>query len=105
MLRETFGVAVVSRNDELPLSGEDEQVGRAAIAIEQMQKALRRQDWLSADDVGRAIGSANGRRNAHAAGDIDVYAGGKAIQAKTDGQKRYLDAIFSHDLTFCLGPA
>ena len=105
MIRETFGVQVVSRDDELRVSGENDQVGKAAIVIEQMQKTLRRQDWLSAEDVGRAIGSTSARRDGHSADDIDVYAGGKAIRAKTPGQQRYLEAIFTHDLTFCLGPA
>jgi phosphate starvation-inducible PhoH-like protein len=96
MIRETLGVQIIARDDELRVSGERDQVSKAAAVLEQMQKTLRRQDWLSVEDVSRAIGPAD---------DIDVYAGGKAIRAKTPGQRRYLDAIFSHDLTFCLGPA
>jgi phosphate starvation-inducible protein PhoH and related proteins len=105
MIRDTFGVQVVSRDDQLRLSGEREQVGKAAAVLEQMQKALRRQDWLSVEEVGRAIGRASHQAEKDAVDHIDIYAGGKAIAAKTAGQKRYLDAIFSHDLTFCIGPA
>src|ERR1041384_3022265 len=54
MLREAFGVAVVSRNDELHLSGDRDQVGKAAAVVDQMQRKLRRQDWLSVEDVGSA---------------------------------------------------
>jgi phosphate starvation-inducible PhoH-like protein len=105
MIRETFGVQLVSRDDELRVSGDREQVGKAAIVLEQMQKTLRRQDWLSAEDVGRAIGSAAKTSEQRSADDIDVYAGGRAIRPKSDGQRRYLEAIFAHDLTFCTGPA
>src|SRR4051812_46001942 len=49
MLREAFGVAVVSRNDEIHLSGDREQVGKTAAVIDQMQRKLRRQDWLSVE--------------------------------------------------------
>ena len=28
-----------------------------------------------------------------------------AIHPKTDGQRKYVEAIFKHDLTFCVGPA
>ena len=58
MIRDTFGVQVVSRDDELRLSGDRDQVSKAAAVLEQMQKKLRRQDWLSVEDVGQAIGRA-----------------------------------------------
>ncbi len=38
-------------------------------------------------------------------GALDVTARGQIIHAKTDGQKRYLNAIAHHDLVFCEGPA
>src|SRR5438270_13204474 len=58
MIRDTFGVQVINRDDELKLAGEPDQVSKAAAVLEQMQKKLRRQDWLSVDDVGQAIGRA-----------------------------------------------
>ncbi|HWE94255.1 MAG TPA: PhoH family protein [Tepidisphaeraceae bacterium] len=105
MVRDTFAVQVVSRDDELRLSGDAEQVGKAAAVFEQMQKKLRRQDWLSVDDVGQAISKAENQNRERTADEIDVYAKGHAIKPKTDGQKKYLDAIMHHDLTLCIGPA
>lgn len=105
MIRDAFAVQVVSRDDQLRVSGEGEQVSKAAAVVDQLQKTLRRQDWLSAEDVGKAIGAASQNGERQGAGEIDVYAGGKAVWAKTAGQQRYLDAVFSHDLTFCIGPA
>ena len=40
-----------------------------------------------------------------AAGALDVTARGQLVHAKTEGQKRYLDAIAKNDLVFCEGPA
>ncbi len=105
LIRETFGIQLISRDDQLRLTGERDQVDKAAAAISELQKALRRQDWLSADDVGQAIGRASGTPSKDSKENIDVFSGGKAVRSKTAGQKRYLDAIFSHDLTFCVGPA
>jgi phosphate starvation-inducible protein PhoH and related proteins len=105
MIRDTFGVQIISRDDQLRVSGDSEQVNKAAAVLELLQKTLRRQDWLSVEDVGKAIGQAAGSQARHKTDEIDVYAGGKPVKAKTPGQKRYLDAIFSHDLTFCIGPA
>jgi len=105
MIRDTFGVQVTSRDDEIRLSGDNEQVARAAAVLEQMQRKLRRQDWLSIEDVGQAIGRAADQHESEAADQIDVYAKGHGVRPKTDGQRRYVDAMFKHDLTFCLGPA
>ncbi|HEX2972195.1 MAG TPA: hypothetical protein VHP11_07670, partial [Tepidisphaeraceae bacterium] len=60
MIREAFGVQVVGREDELRLSGERDQVDKAASVLEHMQRKLRRQDWLTLEDVGNAIHSAIG---------------------------------------------
>jgi phosphate starvation-inducible protein PhoH and related proteins len=105
MIRETFGVQVVSRDDEIRLSGDKEQVSKAAAVLDQMQRKLRRQDWLTAEDVGEAIGRAVDDLRERTADEIDVYAKGRAIKPKTDGQRKYVDAILKNDLTFCVGPA
>jgi phosphate starvation-inducible protein PhoH and related proteins len=105
MIRDTFGVQIVGRDDELKLAGEGPQVAKAAAVLEQLQKKLRRQDWLSVEDVGQAIGRAAEQDRQHHEGEIDVYAKGHQIKPKTEGQKAYAEAIFNNDLTFCIGPA
>jgi phosphate starvation-inducible PhoH-like protein len=105
MIREAFGIQIVNREEELRLAGEREQVAKAAVVLEQMQRKLRRQDWISVEEVGQAIAVAVNEQRERSADEIDVYAQGHAIRPKTDGQRRYLEAIFKYDLIFCLGPA
>jgi phosphate starvation-inducible protein PhoH and related proteins len=105
MIRDTFGVQVIGRDDEVRLSGEREQVGRAAAVLDLLQKTLRRQEWLSVDDVDKAIGSAADHTREHTADEIGVYSKGRTIKPRTAGQRRYIEAILTHDLTFCTGPA
>ena len=105
MIRDTFGVQLVSRDDEVKISGEKEQVSKAAMVLEQMQRKLRRQDWLSTEDVGTAIARAAHVEEERKEGEIDVYVKGHAVKPKTEGQKRYVEAMFANDLTFCVGPA
>ena len=105
MIREAFGVQVVWRDEELRIGGENAQVDKAVAVIEQMQKLLRRQDWLSAEDVGNAISRAAQDLRERSADEIDVYSRGHAIKPKTEGQKTYVEAMLKHDLTFCIGPA
>ncbi len=105
MIRDTFGVQLVSRDDELKISGEKDQVSKAAMVLEQMQRKLRKQDWLSTEDVGTAIARAAHVEGERKEGEIDVYVKGHAVKPKTEGQKRYVEAMFANDLTFCVGPA
>jgi phosphate starvation-inducible protein PhoH and related proteins len=105
MIRDTFGIQVVARDEEIRLSGDREQVGKAAAVLEQLQRTLRRQDWLSIEEVGTAIGKAADEHHKHTADEIEVYGKGHGIKPRTPGQKKYLDAILHHDLTFCVGPA
>jgi len=105
LLREALGVQIVCRNDEIRLSGEPDQVNKAVLVLEQMQRKLRVQEWLSPQDITDVIARADPSRPPAAAGDIDVYVKGRAVRPRTPGQHKYIGAIFEHDLTFCVGPA
>ncbi len=105
MIRDTFGVQLVCRDNEIRITGEREQVSKAVGVLDVMQKKLRRQDWLSVDDVGQAIGKATQEPEEKTEDDVEVFAKGHAIKAKTAGQKRYIETVLNHDLTFCVGPA
>ncbi len=104
-IREVFGVQIVNRAEELHLSGERDQIGRAVKVLDQMQRKLRRQEWLSDDEVESAIREAGDLSAEAGSGDLDIYVKGRSIKPKTDGQKRYVEALIRHDLTFCTGPA
>ncbi len=104
MLREAFAIQVVARDDELRLTGPTDETAKAAAVLEQMQMRLRRQDYLSAEDVSQAFREAQ-RSHDMPAGSIDVFARGHIVRAKTQGQQGYIDAILNNDLTFCIGPA
>jgi phosphate starvation-inducible PhoH-like protein len=105
MIRDAFEVQLVSRDDNVRISGENESVSKAASVLDQMQKKLRRQDWLSPEDVSTAISQATQDLRPRANGEIDVFSKGHAVKPKTAGQKRYVEAMLKNDLTFCVGPA
>jgi len=105
LIREAFGITLTSRDDELRLGGERDQVAKAAAVLDVLQKRLRRQDWISVDDVGRAISESTDASRQRSADEVDVFARGHSVRPKTDGQRRYLEAIQQNDLTICAGPA
>jgi len=107
MIRDAFGVQVSCRDDEVRLAGDKEQVGKAAAVLDLMQKHLRRKEWISVEEVGKVISQVeHASPDAQGSSDtLDVFTHAHRIHAKTEGQQRYLDAMQSHDLTFCIGPA
>ena len=105
LIREALDVGVTARNDEIRLQGEPDHVAAAAAVFESLQKTLRRQEWLSTDDVGKALQAAVRQNEQAKEGTLDVYAKGGNVAPRTDGQKVYLDAILQNDLTVCVGPA
>src|SRR5687768_16732090 len=99
MIREAFGVSLVSRDEELHISGEPQQVARAVAVLEHMQRKLRRQEWLTLEDVSGAVSEAVAETRQREEGTLEVYAKGRAIKAKTAGQHAYIEAMVNNDLT------
>lgn len=104
MMREAFPLHIVGRDDHIQLSGDKEILALAVGVLDQMQRKLRNQAWLSIEEVGTFIKNATAAKPPEK-GEIDVYSKAHAIRPKTEGQKVYIDAIFDNDLTFCVGPA
>ena len=104
-IRDAFGITLTSRDDDVRLSGEPEKIAKAAEALAKLQRLLRRQEWLSTEDVEKAIGAVDSVGKPRSPDEIDTYSKGPGVVAKTEGQKRYIEAIYHHDLTFCIGPA
>ncbi|BAM03912.1 PhoH family protein [Phycisphaera mikurensis] len=122
ILRESLGVGVAARRSVLKLSGEERPVRQALAVIERLTEAaaggmpMQRQDVL--DAIAAASRSAGSRpaRDLGGSGEpggstlrrdgtFEVYLPGKRVGPSTAGQRRYVEAMLAHDLTFCLGPA
>jgi phosphate starvation-inducible protein PhoH and related proteins len=104
-LREMLDVQIISRDGRVSLSGEKPNVDRAATVLGLLQKKLRRQEWLSENDISEALRGSIATKTDVEAGELDVFSRGRSVLAKTPGQKAYVQAMLAHDLTFCLGPA
>ncbi|MCG3180739.1 MAG: PhoH-like protein [Phycisphaerae bacterium] len=107
LIRDLLGVQVAARDGRIRLIGPRPAVSRAVEVIERLQEKLTRQAHLSDGDVHDAIASASDAMQEAAADPrrIFVYARGKEVAARTDGQAEYVRAIREHDMVFCAGPA
>ena len=109
LIEEDIDVSLVFRGDTISISGSAENRISAHKLIEQLIKVIRKGININQRDVATAIEMVKG-------GTIEYFAelydeeisrdiNGKAIRAKTIGQREYVQAIRSKDLVFCIGPA
>ena len=118
LIRESLGVKITARNGQLRISGESGAVSRAAQVVEQLGSAARGHRPLDRQRLLEIIAATDQASESPVETDtgcidpdpfgpdqLDVYLQGRSVRALTEGQQRYLQAILTHDLTFCVGPA
>jgi phosphate starvation-inducible PhoH-like protein len=107
LLREAFGISIVSRDGSIRLSGEGRSVNRAAEVIADLTESARRRRPMGRLDLIERIHRLTADEGEHGPilEGLDVYARGQKVVAKTAGQRAYIEAINNHDMIFCIGPA
>ena len=105
MIRDALGVQVFAREGQVKITGSSKGVSRAAAVLETLQRRIRHDRPIGVEEIAQAISSAVGEQAKNASEVLDVYVSGQLIQPKTPGQRRYIDAMRTHDLVFCSGPA
>lgn len=109
LIEQELGVQVITRGESIRLVGELENTATAKKLIEQLLKVIRKGININQRDVSTALEMNN-------AGTLEYFAElydeeiarnvkGKAIRAKTIGQREYIQAMRHKDLIFCIGPA
>jgi phosphate starvation-inducible protein PhoH and related proteins len=104
-IRDTLGVRISARDDEIRIEGADEAVAKATGVLEQLRHLVDLHGVVSPDDVSRALGQASGQPPPVESLTVEVFQAGRKIQPRTPGQAVYMRAIAEHDLVFCAGPA
>ena len=109
MIEEAFSVTIRQEDDGLTVKGEEGPVKQAGIVLENLIEAIHKQKRVDKKDVRYSIDLVQaGIEDSFTSllDDVIVYTEmGRPIRPKTLGQKRYLDAIRSHDVVFGIGPA
>ena len=109
IIERELGVTVVSRDGELKVSGEAENVMYGVKAIQGLISLSARGETINEQNVRYIISlvrSGNEDRIGDLARDVlCVTAKGKPIKAKTIGRKKYVEAIKKNLVTLGIGPA
>lgn len=109
LIEDAFNVQLITRGDTIVVVGEEDNKQLAAQLIDQLLRVIRKNINIDQRDVVSAIELAK-------AGNIEYFAElyneaiatttkGRAIRAKTIGQRQYIRAMQKYDLVFGIGPA
>ncbi|MDR2254033.1 MAG: PhoH family protein [Bifidobacteriaceae bacterium] len=106
------GADIHVRGDVITVRGEDAAAAGAAALIAELLAMAERGGAIGEDDVRRvaamleeAAGRDAGPSPSQVLTESILSARGRTVRAKTLGQKRYVDMIDSHTITFGIGPA
>ena len=109
LIEHELDVSVVSRDDQLKISGEAENVLYAVKAVQGLLGLSGRKETITEQNVRYIINLVKAGNEEHindiARDVLCVTAKGKPIKPKTLGQKRYVDAIKKNTITLGIGPA
>ena len=109
LIQNEYMVSVICRGSELKITGEAENVSRAAKVIDSLLGLINRGEALSDQNVRYCmslVNEGNEQRIEQLAGDcICITSRGKPVKPKTLGQKKYCSAISRSTITLGIGPA
>jgi phosphate starvation-inducible PhoH-like protein len=105
IVEAAFPVEILVRGNEITITGEGEQAERVARLFEEMIVLLEQGHQLDRDNLGRSIEMLKADQRPSEVLTTEVVRGRKSIRPKTTGQKRYVDAVRDHTVTFSIGPA
>lgn len=100
LLRNRLNANIIARGDELRLSGETADVSQAEEAFGRLLKTIRRGEELSLTELTHGDLHAKEAKDSGVANELP-----KRARPKTAGQRRYIEAIRQHPITFGIGPA
>lgn len=102
-----FDSMVSVRGNQISIEGSAEVIEEVTAVFSRLITYAEAKCPLAVGDVDRIIGQINhGTPNtSRSSDDILLTDRGRVIRPKTKGQRRYVEAIRSHKITFCVGPA
>ncbi|MBD3380424.1 MAG: AAA family ATPase [Candidatus Omnitrophica bacterium] len=107
-IEKAFGVRTVFRGGDLKVSSpEEKSLDKAEKVLKELLHVVRRGCHISVRDVDYAIKTVDRATPLHdiLLDKIEVFSRRAHIAPRSEGQKRYLDAIKRSDIVFGIGPA
>lgn len=109
LVESNFGVKIAFRGERLAITGNKDAVEKSAKLFEKLLFIVRGGGTIKRDEIAYSIRSF--KKDSHLDIEeiylerIEVSSKRQFVTPKTEGQKRYVDAIRQYDIVFSIGPA
>jgi phosphate starvation-inducible protein PhoH and related proteins len=105
-LRERLRITLLLRGNRLTIEGDDPNVAQARAVVDELAELVEGGHEIGPSTVDAVLVALDQAENIRDVFEDVVWRHrGKKISAKTVTQKRYVDAIRDHTVTFAIGPA
>ncbi|MGH8984545.1 MAG: PhoH family protein [Acidimicrobiia bacterium] len=105
LVENAFPVSIHVRGNEITVTGDGLEAERVGRLFEEMVMLVEEGHSLDREGVGRSIEMLKADQRPTDGLTTEVLRGRKTVRPKTGGQKRYVDAVREHTVTFAIGPA
>jgi phosphate starvation-inducible PhoH-like protein len=105
LVEDSFPVSIHVRGNEITVTGDGAEAERVGRLFEEMVLLVEEGHGLDREGVGRSIEMLKADQRPTDVLTTEVLRGRKSVRPKTAGQKRYVDAVREHTVTFAIGPA
>jgi phosphate starvation-inducible PhoH-like protein len=107
LIEDQFESDIAVRGNEVTITGEISEAQAVSALFSELIQLVRKGEHLTPDSLDRAIDMLKRGECSPTSvfSDVLLTHRGKTIRPKTAGQKRYVDAIRTHTVTFGIGPA
>lgn len=107
LIEETLSVSIFLRGNLIKIKGRKKQISQAKEALSEMANSIEGKGNLTTNDVEKilALISIEDPKKTFKIKDVVFYGQKGAVEAKNNGQRKYLDQLIKHDIVFSVGPA
>ncbi len=105
IVEAAFPVTIHVRGNEIAIAGPADEANRVGRLFEELVLVLESGQTIDRDGLARSIDMLRAEVRPSEVLSTEVMRGRKTIRPKTAGQKRYVDAVREHTVTFAIGPA
>jgi phosphate starvation-inducible PhoH-like protein len=106
VIEDAFDASIMVRGNEITIVADDVIVKQEILTLlQELSSVVARGGTLTNDDIVRSIGMVQRQESPSDIAHHNVVKGRKSVHPKTEGQKKYVEAIAENTVTFGIGPA
>ena len=106
LIEDNFNSKIVLRGNQILLDGEKKELLILETLIDDIIFTINEKGFIDNNDVGTLISSSNNSsKSKNRIDDVILFTPKGKVVPKTQGQKKYYEAVLKNDIVFAVGPA